>query len=542
MFDLKIINGTIVDGSGSKGYKGDVGIKGDKIAAIGDLKASESQNTIDAEGLVVSPGFIDMHTHSDLSILYDSHTNSKIYDGVTTEVVGNCGIGVAPVNPEKKQLLIDYLGTRLIGSLPVKIDFYWGTFKEYLDYVNSHAPTVNVAPLVAQGAVRIAEMGFAKEKGTAEQVKNMQAMVSQAMAEGALGLSSGLVYLPGAYTDTEELTELSKAVKQYGGFYVTHIRNEGEAVFEALEEAINIAKGAGVPLHVSHLKLSSRKVAGMTEQLFKRIEDAEKEGVEISFDVYPYECGMTALSALMPPWTFEGGVQNLLERLKDKGMREKIKEDCRNGIPGWQNFAKDAGSWSNITVSTVINESSKCFEGKTIEEIASEQGKEPYDAIFDMLIMENGRIQIVVKMMQDGDVAQIVAHKKAMYGSDGMSLSTEGILAFGKPHPRAFGTHGRVLGKYVREMGVVTLEEAVKKMTSMPAWRLKLDKRGLLNEGYYADITIFDPDKVQDRGTYKEPKQYTVGMDKVIVNGKVVLDRGNHQEVFPGKVVGKAKI
>lgn len=537
MFDLKIVNGTVIDGSGSKGYKADVGIKGDKIAAIGDLKDQASVRTIDASGLVVCPGFIDIHTHSDLSILYDSHNNSKVYDGVTTEVIGNCGIGVAPVGAGKKQLLIDYLGTRLIGSLPVKIDFYWETYKEYLDYVTEHAPTVNVAPLVAQGAVRIAEMGFAQGKGTAEQVKSMQQMVDRAMAEGGLGLSSGLIYLPGAYTDTAELIELAKMVKPYGGFYVTHIRNEGDGIFDALEEAITIAKGADVPLHVSHLKLASRKVWGMTERLFKRIEDAEKEGVEISFDVYPYPAGMTALSALMPPWTFEGGVQNLLERIKDREMRRKIKEDCEQGIPGWDNMGKSG--WDNVMISTVISDESKCYEGKTIEEISTEEGKDPYDVIYDLLLKENGRVQIVVKMMNDEDVAEIVGHKKAMYGSDGMSLSTEGLLAFGKPHPRAFGTRGRILGKYTREMGVLSLEEAIKKMTSMPAWRLKLDRRGLLKEGYFADVTVFDPDKVQDKGTFKEPKQYTVGMDKVIVNGKVVLEDGKHQEIFPGRVIGR---
>lgn len=538
MFDIKIINGTIIDGSGSKGYKADLGIKGEMIAAIGDLKDAESLKTIDAEGLIVSPGFIDMHTHSDLSIIYDSHNNSKIYDGVTTEVVGNCGIGVAPINPKYKQSLIDYLGTRIIGSLPVKLELNWETYREYLDYVNSHAPTVNVVPLVAQGAVRIAEMGFEKRKATPEEIKEMQDMVSTAMAEGGVGLSSGLIYLPGAYTDTEELTELSKAIRAQGGFYVTHIRNEGDGVFEALEEAITIAKGADVPLQVSHLKLSGSKVKGMTERLFKRIEDAEKEGVEISFDVYPYPAGMTSLGTLMPPWAFEGGVPKLIERIKERDMRERIKEDCRKGIPGWQDFAKDSG-WDNILISTVVNDSDKYLEGKTLAQLASEENKEPYEAVFDLLIKENGRVQIVTKMMNEDDVAKIVAHEKSMFGSDGMSLSTEGLLSFGKPHPRAFGTHGRVFGKYVREMGVLTLEEAVKKSTSMPAWRLKLDRRGLLKEGYFADITVFDADKIEDKGTYTDPKQYTVGINNVIVNGKIVLEDGKHQEVFPGRVVGR---
>lgn len=538
MFDIKIINGTLIDGSGEARRQADIGITGDKITAIGNLKEAQSQATIDAKGKVVSPGFIDIHTHSDLSILYDRHTNSKIHDGVTTETVGNCGIGVTPVNPANKQLLLDYLGTRMIGSLPVKLDTHWESFADYLDYVNANNPSVNVAPLVAQGPIRIAEMGFAKEPANPAQIKNMQAMVRKAMQEGGLGLSSGLVYLPGAYTNTAELTEVTKPIKEFGGFYVTHLRSEGDDMFEALEEAITIAKGAGVPLHVSHLKLSSGKVHGQTDRLFKRIADAEAEGLEISFDVYPYSAGMTAMTALLPAWVFEGGIQKLLERIQDPAQRAKIIQDCTTGLPGWQSFSKDA-TWDGVIVSTVINESSKYLEGRTVRNIAEEMGKDPFDAVFEMLRMENGRLQVVVKMMGDADVEKIIAHPKGSFGSDGMSLSTEGLLAFGKPHPRAYGTHGIILSKYVREKKLISLETAVRKMTAMPAERLKLDRRGLIKEGFFADVTVFDEGTVKDNATYDEPKQYTTGIDKVIVNGQVVLSDGKHQEVFPGRVIGR---
>lgn len=538
MFDIKIINGTLIDGTGEARRQADIGITGDKITAIGNLKEAESKTTIDAAGKVVSPGFIDIHTHSDLSILYDSHTNSKIHDGVTTEVVGNCGIGVAPVNPANKQLLLDYLGTRMIGSLPVKLDTHWESFADYLDYVGSHAPSVNVAPLVAQGPIRIAEMGFSKERANAEQIKNMQGMVRKAMQEGGLGLSSGLVYLPGAYTNTEELTEVTKPIKEFGGFYVTHLRSEGDDMFEALEEAITIAKGAGVPLHVSHLKLSSAKVHGQIDRLFKRIADAEAEGLEMSFDVYPFAAGMTAMTALLPSWVFEGGIQKLLERIQDPSQREKIIKDCTTGLPGWQSFSKDAG-WDGVIVSTVINDSSKYLEGRTVRDIAEEMGKTPFEAVFEMLRMESGRLQVVVKMMREEDVEKIIAHPKGSFGSDGMSLSTEGLLAFGKPHPRAYATHGIILSKYVRDKQLISLETAVRKMTAMPAYRLGLDRRGLIKEGYFADVTVFDADSVKDNATYDEPKQYTTGIDKVIVNGQVVLSGGKHQEVFPGRVIGR---
>jgi len=537
MFDLKISNGKIVDGSGSSPVSGDIGIIGDKIAAIGNLRDSQSKSNIDACGKVVCPGFIDMHTHSDVSVIYDHHANSKIYDGVTTEVIGNCGIGVAPVNPEKKKLLIDYLGTRLIGSIPVNIELNWSSFKEYLEYVANISPALNIAPLLAHGPVRIAELGFSMEKANTEELKKMKDRVRSAMSEGALGFTSGLVYLPGAYTTEGELAELCKEIRPFGGFYATHIRNEGDCLFESVEEAINVGKAADVPVHISHLKICSQKIFGKAEELLKRLDDAEREGVEISFDVYPYDAGMTSLSALMPPWCFEGGVENLLKRLHDRETRRKIKKDIDEGIPGWQNFAQCAGNWNYVTIASVVNESNKWLEGKSIEEISQLQGKDPYDAIFDLLIMEKARIQIVIRLMQEEDIARIISHKKAMIGSDGMSLSTEGVLSFGKPHPRAFGTHARILSKYVRQMQRITLEEAVKKMTYLPARRLGVDKRGLLKENYYADIIIFDPDEVQDKGIYSDPKQYSEGISTVIVNGKMVLNNGRHIEVFPGRIL-----
>jgi len=537
MFDVKISNGKIVDGSGKSAFMGDIGVIGDKIAAVGNLENSESKLIIDAKGNIVCPGFIDMHTHSDLSIVYDHHANARIYSGVTTEVIGNCGIGVAPVNPDKKQLLIDYLGTRLIGSLPVEIQLNWNSFEEYLDYVDSINPSVNIAPLLAQGAVRIAEMGFSKEKPSSEGLEKMKDRVRKAMSEGAIGLTSGLVYMPGEYTSTEELIELCKEIKPFGGYYTSHIRNEGREVFAAVEEAITIGKKSGVPVHISHLKIMGNKSSEDIDKLLERLENAKNEGIEVTFDVYPYTAGQTSLSALMPPWCFEGGVGNLVKRLQNKDIRRKIINDIEAGIPGWNNFAKMANDWSGIIIATISSESNKYLEGKSIEEISKLMCKDPYETVFDLIIAEEGKVQIVLESMREEDVEKIISHKGAMIGSDSMCLSTEGILSSGKPHPRYFGTQAKILSKYVREKQLISIEDAINRMTLLSAKRLGINNRGLLKEDYYADIVIFNPNEVQDKATYVNPKQYSEGISTVIVNGQLVLENSQRKEVFPGRVL-----
>ena len=537
MYDVKIVNGLIIDGTGNPGYAADVGIVGDQIIAIGDLSDATSRETVDASGKVVAPGFVDMHTHSDLAVLFDPLTNSKIFDGVTTEVVGNCGIGVAPVSEANRQLLIDYLGTRMIGNLPVKIELNWSSMAEYLDYVRRHPPALNVCALLAQGAVRIAVMGFDKQAPTNRQLSEMKSLVAAGMAEGAVGFSSGLIYMPGEFSTTDELAELAKEIRPYQGFYVSHIRNESEGVFDALEEALTIGEKAGVPVHVSHLKVAGQSVWGRSPELLARIDKANQDGVETTFDLYPYTSGMTGLTACMPPWAFEGGVEKLLNRLADAEIRAKIVADVENGIPGWQNLFKAAGGWENITITTVNSEANKHLEGKTIRQIADLQDKDPYNTVFDLLIAEKGKVLIVLLLMAEEDLINILRHPMSMIGSDGMSVSTEGIMSFGMPHPRAFGTRARVLARYVREKKVLSLEEAVKKMSYMPAWRLGLPKRGLLRVGYYADAVVFDPDEVRDNAVYSDPKQYSSGFEYVVVNGKVVLANGMHQKVFNGRVI-----
>ncbi|MDU2063954.1 MAG: D-aminoacylase [Sporomusaceae bacterium] len=540
MLDFKIIKGTIVDGSGLAAYESDLGIKDGRIVALGDLSAMDSRETFDASGLMVAPGFIDMHTHSDLSFYYDERANSKLCSGVTTEVIGNCGIGVAPIDEANRHLLIDYLGTRLIGSIPVKIELPWQSFAEYLAYFNDHKPAVNLAPLVGQGVIRIAAMGFSRGEPTAAQLHKMEALTETAMAEGALGLSSGLVYLPGEYSSADEIAALCKKIKAYGGFYATHIRTESDGILGAIDEALTIGEMAEVPVHLSHMKLLSQNMLGKTDLVLEKLAQARSRGIAVTYDVYPYQAGLTSLSACLPPWIFEGGVEKMIERLGDKAIRRQVQTEIEQGLPNWQNFVKSAGGWSKFYVSSVKSEKNKVLEGQFITEIAKQQGTDPYSVVFDLLIAEKGRVQMNYFAMAEDDVMTFLKQDEAMIGSDAMSLTAEGLLAFGKPHPRAFGTPTCFLGRYVREKKLLTWEQAIQKMTGLPAKRLGLKERGLIQTGYFADLVVFDPATIADQATYKEPKQYSQGIHAVFVNGQTALLRGQ-QLVQAGKIVGRSQ-
>ncbi len=539
MFDIKIINGTILDGSGKLRYRGDVGIEGDRITAVGDLGDAEAKKTIDAKGRFVSPGFIDFHTHSDLSIVYDPFVRSRIYTGVTMDVIANCGIGVAPIREERKQDLIDYLGTRIIGTIPAPLELHWNTMQEYFDYLDAHKPAVNIVAYVAQGAIRIDEMGFSDAPATPEQLENMKAEVRKAMEAGCVAMSTGLVYLPGAYTSKEELAELAKELAPYNGFYISHIRSEGDEEMEALDEAIYIAKTAGVPLHVSHLKVMGKHNFGKIKDVFAKLDAAEADGLEVRFDCYPYTAGMTSLGALLPPWTFEGGVKSMLKRLEDPEIRKQIIHDMENGLPDWGNFFKLAGAdWNVVIIASVMTEANKSAEGRTVGEIAAERGEDPYDTFFRLLMEEQSKVQIVIFTQGEEDTDAVVCHPKTCIGSDSMTFSHEGIMSQGKPHPRAFGTMGRLFSYYVKEKHMLTFEDAVRKITHLPATYLGIGAdRGLIKEGYFADVVVFDPEEIRDMATYQNPRQYTAGIEYVLVNGEVALAEGVQTDVCAGRVV-----
>ncbi len=537
MFDLIIMNGLIVDGSGKKAFTGDIGIVGEKIAAIGNLAEFESREQIDANGNMVAPGFIDMHTHSDFSFVYDPKANSHLYNGVTTDVISNCGIGPAPVCEEKKDTLIAYLGTRLVGSIPVELTLPWNSLKEYLDVLRENKPCINIAPLVAQGAIRIAVMGLEKGDASPEQLNMMKKLTREAMEDGALGISTGLVYMPGEYTSKEEIAELCKVVKPYGGVYCTHMRTESDGILDAIDEALWIGKEAGVSVEISHLKLLSQNMLGKTDVVLEKFDKAQAEGIDVNFDIYPYTAGLTSLAACLPPWLFEGGVDKLLKRIQDKKVRVRIANEIEEGIPGWQNFVKSAGGWEKFYVSSVSCAENKKYEGKFITEIAEMEHKEPLDAACDLLLAEKGRVQMNYYAMDEHDVMTFMKQPGGSIGSDTMSLNIEGVLNFGKPHPRGFGTHARFLGKYVRDKKLMSFEEAIRKMTSLPAQKLHMNSRGLLKPGYFADIVVFDPKKINDMATYENPQQYSVGIEYVLVNGKIALKNGVQTDICAGQVV-----
>jgi len=529
MFDLIIKNGRILDGLGNPWYRGDIGIKEGVIKKIGDIKEG-AKRIIDTEGVIVCPGFIDMHSHSDFTLLVNPKAESKILQGVTTEVIGSCGISAAPIKDGTLDQLRDYTGSFLLKDY---LDWDWRRFGEYLDKLKEGI-AVNVAPLVGQGTIRIAVMGFDNREPKEKELAEMKELLKEAMDEGAFGLSTGLIYPPGCFSKTEELIELARVIKGYEGIYFTHIRGESNTLIPALKEAITVGEKVGVSVEVSHHKAAGKENWGKVKETLKIIEEARERGLDVTSDQYPYTAGSTALGALLPDWVHEGGVKRLVERLKDPQTRKRIREDIEGDRLDWWNPIK-ATEWSNIMISAVGSEENKELEGKSIEEIAKLWDKDRFDVLFDLLIEEESDVRMVLFMMSEDDVITVMRHPTTMIGSDGAAISREGPLCKGKPHPRSYGTFPRILGKYVREEKVLTLEDAVRKMTSLPAQKLKLRDRGILKEGYKADIVVFDPGKVKDRATYTDPYQQPEGIIYVLVNGEIAVDRGK----YTGKIAGK---
>lgn len=537
MFDLIITNGRILDGLGNPWYRGDVGIEDEVIKKIGVVKEG-AKRAIDAEGMIVCPGFIDMHSHSDFALLVNPRAESKILQGVTTEVIGNCGVSAAPIKGETIDLLKDYTNS-MLGCLKDYLDWDWRSFGEYLAKLREGV-VVNVVPLVGQGTIRIAVMGFDKGEPKEKELAEMKQLLKAAMDQGAFGLSTGLIYPPGCFSKTEELIELTGVIKDYEGIYFSHIRGESHTMIAALKEAITIGEKAGVSVGISHHKAAGKENWGKVKETLKIIEEARERGLDVTSDQYPYTAGSTALSALLPDWVHEGGVKRLLERLKDPQTRERIREDIEGDRLNWWNPIKTT-EWGNIMISAVGSEKNREFEGKTIEEIAKLWDRDSYDVLFDLLIEEESNVGMVLFMMSEDDVVTVMRHPTTMIGSDGSALSREGPLSKGKPHPRSYGTFPRILGKYVRDEKVLTLEDAVRKMTSLPAQKLILRDRGMLKEGCKADIVVFDPEKVKDMATYTDPHQQPEGILYVLVNGEIAVEDGKYIGKTAGKVLAPSR-
>lgn len=526
MYDLIIENGRIVDGTGNPWYLADIAVKDGHIAKIGRLQGQTAVRKINAQGLVVAPGFIDMHCHSDALLFVTPREEGKVLQGVTTETIGNCGMSATPVSDQNLELLKKYTNS-IFAGIPLAWD--WHGFGEFLDRVEEQGSITNIASLVGHGTVRIAVMGFENREPDPRELAAMKQLVGAAMDEGAFGLSSGLIYPPGLFSKTPEMIELCKVIAAKGGVYTTHMRGETDAVIDSVQESIDVGEQSGVSVEISHHKTAGRDNWGKSRQTLAMVEAARQRGVDVTCDVYPYVAASTMLGALLPPWVHEGGVDKLLERLQVPENRARIRQEMVDGVPGWENYVKASG-WDNIIIASCPG--NKDYEGKSIAEIAALRQIEGAEAVFELMVEEKADVLMVVFMMCEEDVTYIIQHPNVMVASDA-------IPSPGKPHPRYYGTFPRVLGKYVRKDQAITLPEAIRKISSMPAQKLGLQDRGLLKEGMFADITVFDEAVVEDQATFMNPQQYAAGIEYVIVNGQIAVEHGKYIGTLAGKVLRK---
>jgi N-acyl-D-amino-acid deacylase len=526
MADILIKNGQVIDGSGAPGNVADVAIKGDQIVNIGSLDGVEAENVIDASGKVVSPGFIDMHSHHDMTCLVTNEADSLVQQGITTAVTGQCGISPAPLSDETRDQILSMMAD---DESPIPWDRI-NSFASFLDLIEEFGTSVNIHQIVGQGAVRAAVMGFSADRPNEEQIEQMQNIVSIAMDEGAVGISTGLIYPPGSYASKEELIEVTRPVGEKGGIYFSHVRGEGDTLVEAIEEEIEIGRVTGAAIHHSHYKAAGQENWDQAIEGLELIDKARSEGIVMTADMYPYLAGGTSLVAILPEWAQEGGMEEITKRLMDPGTRGKIIDSMKN-----EGFFKIA-DWETVLIPGSSNPE---HVGKYIAELAEDAGKTPYDWIFDALLETKGKIGMILFMMSEENVKMQLPHVCMMIGTDGAGVPFEGPNAKGAPHPRSFGTYPKVLGKYVREEKVLSLEDAIRRMTGYPAETLGYPDRGFVRKGQKADLVIFDPDTIIDKADYVNPFQKPVGIDYVFVNGRVVVRGGVHTHEMPGVVTSR---
>jgi len=539
-YDLLIKNGNIIDVLDNSvfykpWYKSDIGIKDDRIVKIGNLELSEAKKTINAKNLVVAPGFIDIHSHSDVYFLANPKAESKIRQGVTTEVVGNCGMSAAPLGAKYKPSK---------SIFPDNINTNWITMSEYLKQLEKSGSSVNVVPLVGNNNIRGAVMGYDGGSPRSKQLGQMKELLQESLDAGAWGMSTGLIYPPGSFSTTEEIVELCKLVSKNGGVYHTHLRGQGDRLLSATMEAIDTAKTAEVPLHILHHKGMGDANAAKVEFTLAMIDDAIDQGMNITMDMYPYLAGQGGLAMFLPCWVYEGGAEKLAGRLKDRKLRKKIKYQMVEPslIPGYQSYARELGwktCWDKILICDITSKKNKDLVGKSIAQ-AKPEHQDPIEFVFDLLIEEQGDVPVVIPDLiniDDRYFQMVLRHPNTMFGSDGYALATCGPLGEGVPHPRSYGSFPRVLGRFVRERRLFTWREAIRKMTYLPAKFLGIKDRGLIKEGMYADIVIFDPETVIDNSTFSDPHQYPTGIDYVVVNGIIVIQESNHTGKLPGRVL-----
>ncbi|HQR34656.1 MAG TPA: D-aminoacylase [Blastocatellia bacterium] len=527
-FDVLIKNGTVYDGTGSKPRRADVLIRGDKIIAVGDFKNASAKTVVDARGMAVAPGFINMLSHSYNSLLTDARSLGELRQGVTTQIFGE-GSSMGPLTEEMKK-------RRGVTA--------WTTLAEYLSYAEKKGISQNVASYIGATTIREYVIGLEDKKATPEQMKQMRELVRQEMEAGALGIGSSLIYAPAFYATTEELIEMCKVASQYKGKYISHMRSEGNQLIEAVEELLRISREANIPAEIYHLKASGEANWAKMDQVIKMVEKARRQGLKVTADMYTYTAGSTGLNSTLPPWTLDGGFEALFKRLQDAETRKKIAAEVRTPTDKWENMYQLAGSPERILLVGFRNPALKQYLGKNIAEVAKLRGKDPVETIMDLILEDRSRVDTVYFMMSEENVKKQLKLPWVSFGSDAASMAAEGVFLNSSTHPRAYGNFARLLGKYVRDEKVIPMEEAIRRLAALPAANLGLDRRGLLKADYFADVVIFDPKTIADRATFEQPHQYSVGMQHVFVNGKQILKDGEHTGITSGRALwgpGKVK-
>ncbi len=533
-FDVIIRGGTLYDGSGRAPVTADVGIKGDRIAAVGNLSRATAPTILDAKGLAVAPGFINMLSHSETSWFEDSRSLSELRQGVTTQIFGESSMG--PLNDEMKQ-------RRAASQGDLKFKIEWTTLAEYLNYLEKRGASQNFASFIGAPTIREYVIGLEDKPPTPTQLDQMRELVRREMEAGALGITTALIYPPAFFAKTDELIELCKVAAKYKGKYTAHMRSEGAQLIEAVQETIRISREAGLPVEIYHLKASGEANWPRMDEVIKMIENARRQGVKITADMYTYPAGGTGLDASLPPWVFDGGPLAAYKRLQDPVTRQKIAEAVRTPTNEWENLYLLAGTPDRILLASFRNDKLKPLTGKTLAEVAKMRGKDPVETIMDLLIEDRSRIGTIYFLMSEDNIKKQIKQPWVSFGSDAASISAEGVFLKSAAHPRTYGNFARLLGKYVRDEKVISLTEAVHRLTSLPATNLGLNHRGLLQRGMFADVVIFDPQTIADRATFEDPHQYSVGVRDVFVNGQQVLKNGEHTGAKPGRALwGPGKV
>ena len=538
-YDLLIQNGTVIDGTGAPRYQADLAIIGDRIAAIGKLSAADAAKTIDATGRIVCPGFIDAHGHSDFTLFVNNRGESKIRQGITTEVTGNCGFTAGPFTEDHRDDLFAYLSNTIVLTGEKKDAWRWESQNAFLEHSAANGLSFNIVPLVGQGMIHVGVMGFADREPTEEELQRMGAMLRKELDAGFFGMSMAYAYEPAESISPKENALLLSILKDYGGVYAIHLKDQQDKVLESVSDAIDFARQTGVSVQVSHLKAKYAANFGKAGQAADLISQAKADGLDVAWDVYPYIAYGGGLIDIIPPWAKKDGAHVMCQKLQDPQLRVKALRDMEFGIDGWETILNSPGWADCVQIATLKTDKNRHLEGKFVSEIATLWGCTPYEAVVDLMVQENASVKCVWFAMDEQELIHLMQRPDAMFGTDGRACATYGELSGGMVHPRYYSTYPRILGHYARDLGIFSLEDAIYKSTASPALRFGIAGRGILQADNFADIVIFDPDTIREVGIFGDPHHYPEGIDAVIVNGQIVIDQGEHTGNLPGKILRK---